>query len=124
LENNKKKQLPLDRTSRCNRARIDRFQSTVRYLKVLLTEIDDLPLPSVELLRRNIMWTWAGKGIFTGLLFFAVFTVIYLKGFYSSTPGAAMDIRVVVDAVMRPLYWIVLVLMVVTASLCFKLLMR
>jgi hypothetical protein len=78
---------------------------------------------SLKLSRRNIM-PWFAKGIFTGLVFFAVFTVIYLRGFYSSTPGTAMSIGVLVGAVMRPLLWIVLVLMMVTASLCFKLLLR
>jgi hypothetical protein len=68
---------------------------------------------------------WIAKGIFTGLVFFAVFTVIYLRGFYSGMrPHTAMSIGVLVGAVMRPLFWIVLVLMMVTASLCFKLLLR
>jgi hypothetical protein len=68
---------------------------------------------------------WIAKGIFTGLVFFAVFTVIYLRGFYSGMrPHTAMSIGVLAYAMTRPLYLAVLVLMVVTASLCFKLLLR
>jgi hypothetical protein len=68
---------------------------------------------------------WIVKGIFTGLVFFAVFTVKYLRGFYSGMrPNTAMSIGVLVYAITRPLYGLILVLMVVTASLCFKLLLR
>jgi hypothetical protein len=67
---------------------------------------------------------WTVKGIFTGLVFFAVFTVIYLRGFYSSTPGTAMSLGVLIDAMMRPLYWIILLLMMATGAACFRLLQR
>jgi hypothetical protein len=68
--------------------------------------------------------SWVAKGIFAGLVFFAIFTIIYLRGFYSGMRPHTAMIGVIVYAITRPLYGIILVLMVATAGLCFKLLQR
>jgi hypothetical protein len=71
---------------------------------------------------------WVVKGFFTGLLFFIIFAVIYLRGYLRglppSRPNSAISIGIPAYAITRPLCLIVLILMVVTASLCFKLLQK
>ena len=61
---------------------------------------------------------WLVKGFVVGLLFVAVFSVMYVREFVGPTrEGVATGLSVIRTAFQMPIYWVVLVAIVTTSCL-------